>query len=67
MINIILLAGLSFALGKISRVNLGNCKKYTNLLIFIGELIIRHPELKEDLVKLRNAVCYNENILKVRK
>lgn len=67
MINIILLSVLSFALGKVSRINLGNCKKYTNLLIFIGELIMKHPELKDDLIKLRNAVCYNQNILKARK
>jgi len=67
MISLILTAIIAFALGRLSRVSPANCKKYTNLLIYIGSLIIKYPVLKDDLIKLREAICYNKDILKVRK
>lgn len=63
---------VAFMVGRLSkRVNLGNNRKYRNMLIHIGAIMLKYKgendEAYSDLETIREAICYNKDVLLCRK
>lgn len=67
MILKISILAIAFVLGRLSkRINLANNRKYKNILIYLGYLIKNQGATVEELTKLRDNICYNNDIFLTR-